>query len=277
MDGVFCRLLLMAIPNRYPRRFVITSLMNMRSICAVSRSVIRCELRVLSSPEHTIRTNALYVSDSPSNVLRTNPKRNSSSHTEGSYKHKACSSRTPPRDIEDFSGVWLSLFPRIMCIFRRSYVHLREGASVSRPHHCQQQLFVSNDSIDGCMGNRNAAPHFCNKSDQADNHCTVSSSSFHVSHTSHDDTLSTWMCGNAHLPMSTRTLNITCLVSHSSPQVSDFGQVQRHLRHCPRTSRPSSVCNTDLYVSKQHPSTRIKTFALRWCLSYTSRWTIHTC
>ena len=62
--------------ERLSRRAVITSLVSMRSICAVSRSVIRCVLRVLRSPEHTITTNALYVSDSASNVLSTNPKRN---------------------------------------------------------------------------------------------------------------------------------------------------------------------------------------------------------
>ena len=56
------------------RRAMITSLVSMRSVCAVSRSVIRCVLHVLRSPEHTITTNALYVSDSASNVLRTNPK-----------------------------------------------------------------------------------------------------------------------------------------------------------------------------------------------------------
>ena len=46
----------------------------MRSVCAVSRSVIRCVLRLLRSPENTITTNAFYVSDSAGNVLSTNPK-----------------------------------------------------------------------------------------------------------------------------------------------------------------------------------------------------------
>ena len=143
-----------------------------------------------------------------------------------SYKHQACSSHTPILETSTFNGVPLSLFSLIVCIFRPSNVHLLDGASISRLHHCWQQWFVSNDSVDGCLGNRNAAPHFCNESDQANNHCAVSSSSFHGTHTSHDDTLSsiaTWMCGNAHLPMSTRTLNITCFVSHSSLQVIDFG------------------------------------------------------
>ena len=111
------------------RRAAITSLASMRSVCAVSRSVIRCVLRVLRSPEHTITTNALYVSDSASNVLSTNPKEKLgleqrsgatdfrskvtvcrhiisnrhafpvltiavySSYTVGSHKHQACSSR----------------------------------------------------------------------------------------------------------------------------------------------------------------------------------------
>ena len=48
----------------------------MRSVCAVSRSVIRCVLRVLRSPEHTITTNVLYVSDCAGNVLKHQPKRN---------------------------------------------------------------------------------------------------------------------------------------------------------------------------------------------------------
>ena len=99
--------------------------------------VIRCVLRVLRSPEHTITTNALYVSDSAGNVSSTNPKEKLgleqrsgatdfrskgyrvstkkfstdhsfpvltiavySSYTVGSHKHQACSSRTPPRDID---------------------------------------------------------------------------------------------------------------------------------------------------------------------------------
>ena len=37
-------------------RAVITSLVGMRSVCAVSRSVIRCVLRVLRSTEHTTTT-----------------------------------------------------------------------------------------------------------------------------------------------------------------------------------------------------------------------------
>ena len=48
----------------------------MRSVCAASRSVIRSVLRVLRSPEHTITTSALYVSDFGGNVLSTNQKRN---------------------------------------------------------------------------------------------------------------------------------------------------------------------------------------------------------
>ena len=56
-------------------RAVITSLVSMRSVGAMSRSVIRCVLRVLSSPD-TITTIALYVSDSAGNVLSTNPERN---------------------------------------------------------------------------------------------------------------------------------------------------------------------------------------------------------
>ena len=60
--------------ERLPGRAVITSLVSMRSACAVSRSVTRCVLRVLRSPEHTITTNALYVSDSAGNVSCTNPK-----------------------------------------------------------------------------------------------------------------------------------------------------------------------------------------------------------
>ena len=110
-------------------RAVITSLVSMRSVNAVSRSVIRCVLRVLRSPEHTITTNALYVSDSAGNVSSnpqeklgleqrsgatdfrrkgypcvdmTFPNRHSfpvltiavySRYTVGSQKHQACSSR----------------------------------------------------------------------------------------------------------------------------------------------------------------------------------------
>ena len=62
--------------KRLSGRAVIISLVSMRSVCAVSLSVIRCVLRVLRSPEHTITTNALYVSDSVGNVLSTNRKRN---------------------------------------------------------------------------------------------------------------------------------------------------------------------------------------------------------
>ena len=89
---------------------------------------------MLRSPERTITTNALYVSDSAGNVLSTNPKRNLalnivqaqqtfvakvtvcrhvlpnrhsfpvltiavySSCTEGSHKHQACSSRTSKKN-----------------------------------------------------------------------------------------------------------------------------------------------------------------------------------
>ena len=60
--------------NGYPGRAVITCLVSMRSVCAVSRPVIRCVLRVLRSPEHTITTNALHVSDTAGNVSSTNPK-----------------------------------------------------------------------------------------------------------------------------------------------------------------------------------------------------------
>ena len=60
--------------ERLSGRAKITSLVSMRSVCAVSRSVIRCVLRVLRSPEHTITTNALHVSDSAGKVLSTNPK-----------------------------------------------------------------------------------------------------------------------------------------------------------------------------------------------------------
>ena len=63
-----------SIQDGYPERAVITSLVSMRSVCAVSRSVIRCVLRVLRSPEHTITTNALYVLDSAGNVFKHQPK-----------------------------------------------------------------------------------------------------------------------------------------------------------------------------------------------------------
>ena len=62
--------------ERLPGRAVITSLVSLRSVCAVSPSVIRCVLSVLRSPEHTITTNMLYVSDSAGNVSSTNRKRN---------------------------------------------------------------------------------------------------------------------------------------------------------------------------------------------------------
>ena len=75
MDVVLCCFLSHgSIQNGYPGRAVITNLVSMRSVCAMSRSVIRCVIRVLLSPEHTITTNALYVSDSAGNVLSTNPK-----------------------------------------------------------------------------------------------------------------------------------------------------------------------------------------------------------
>ena len=67
--------------KRLSGRAAITSLVSMHSVCAVSRSVIRCVLRVLRSPEHTITTNVLCVSDSASNVLSTNPKRNLASNS----------------------------------------------------------------------------------------------------------------------------------------------------------------------------------------------------
>ena len=77
MDVVLCCFLSHgSIQNGYPGRAVITILVSMRSVCAVPRSVIRCVLRVLRSPEHTIVTNALYASDSASNVFSTKPKRN---------------------------------------------------------------------------------------------------------------------------------------------------------------------------------------------------------
>ena len=41
--------------ERLSGRAVITSLVSMRSVCAVSRSVVRSVLRVLRSPEHTIK------------------------------------------------------------------------------------------------------------------------------------------------------------------------------------------------------------------------------
>ena len=40
--------------ERLSGRAVITNLVSLRSVCAVSRSVIRCVLRVLRSSEHTI-------------------------------------------------------------------------------------------------------------------------------------------------------------------------------------------------------------------------------
>ena len=44
---------------------------------------------------------------------------------------------------------------------------------------------------------------------------------------------------------------------------------------CPRTRHLSTVCNTYLYVSQEHPSARIQSFALHRCLTFTSRWNIH--
>ena len=58
--------------ERLSGRAVITSLVSMCSIWAGSRSVRRCVLRVLRSQEHTIKTNALCVSHSSSNVLSSN-------------------------------------------------------------------------------------------------------------------------------------------------------------------------------------------------------------
>ena len=123
--------------ERLSGRAVIASLVSMRSASAVSHPLIRVVPRVLLSPEHTITTNALYVSDSAGNVLSTNLNEKfgleqrsgatdfrsnsyrvstcsfptdirfwsstiavNSSHTVGSQKHEACSSRTPPRDID---------------------------------------------------------------------------------------------------------------------------------------------------------------------------------
>ena len=62
-----------------------------------------------------------------------------------SYKHQACSSRTPPRDI-DINNVSLKTLLVLVHrrIFRPSHVHLLGGASVSRPHHCQPQRVAKN-------------------------------------------------------------------------------------------------------------------------------------
>ena len=83
----------------------------------------------------------------------------------GSHKHQAYSSRTPPRDIDlQWCLVEDSI---IVVIFRPSHVHLLDGASVSRPHHCQPQWVASNQSVGGRLGNHNAAPHCCKESDWA--------------------------------------------------------------------------------------------------------------
>ena len=139
--------------ERLSGRAVITSLVSLRSVCAVSRAVIRCVLRVLRSPEHTITTNALCVSDAASNVLSTNPKRNLSlnsilaqqtfvakitvcrhavskrhsfpvltiavysSYTVGSQEHQVRSSRTVLETLT-FSGVSL----KILLVNQSSFV-----------------------------------------------------------------------------------------------------------------------------------------------------------
>ena len=38
-------------------------------------------------------------------------------------------------------------------------MYLLDGASVSRPHHCQPQWFASSQSVGSRLGNHNAAPH----------------------------------------------------------------------------------------------------------------------
>ena len=70
MHGMLCYLVSF-LTQRLSGRPVITRVVSMNSVYAVSRLVIRCVLRVLRSPEHTITTKALYVSYSASNVLRT--------------------------------------------------------------------------------------------------------------------------------------------------------------------------------------------------------------
>ena len=79
-----------------------------------------------------------------------------------SYKHQACSFRTPPRDI-DFSDVSLKTLLVLVHrrIFRPSHVHLLGGATVCRPHHCQPQWFANSR-----LGNHTAVPR-CRTDDRA--------------------------------------------------------------------------------------------------------------
>ena len=73
-------------------------------------------------------------------IARFNSNHRLASYDVCSLKHQACSSRTPPRDI-DFSDFLLkTLRVLVHCrIFRPSHVHLLGGAYVSRPHHCLRQ------------------------------------------------------------------------------------------------------------------------------------------
>ena len=160
-------------------------------------------LRVLRSPEHTITTNALSVSDSAGNVLSTNPKeklglgqrsgaadfrsksyhvvsnRHSfpvltiavySSYTVGSHKHQACSSRTPPRDIDlQWCLVEDTACPQSSFV---SSVHVMCTCLTERQ---SPDLSIASRnglraiSLCGRLGNHNAAPHCCKEGDWANN------------------------------------------------------------------------------------------------------------
>ena len=104
-----------------------------------------------------------------------------SSHHAGHNKHQACSSRTPPREI-DFSDVSLKtlLVLVLRSIFHPSHVHLLGGfigspnfiiasrngyRQSSRPHRCLPQRLASNQSVGGRLGNHNAASHWFIRTD----------------------------------------------------------------------------------------------------------------
>ena len=148
----------------------------------------------------------------------------------------------------------------IVCIFRPCRVHLLDGGSFSRAHHCKQQWFASNQFVGGRLGNHNAAPHCCKESDPADSLRLLSS---------------------RHLPSL-----LLCTVQYSQDFVTDtFVGSFSYL-----FSLLTAVIGSDIqgimsmnsssfqYTPVRHPIAsiaRIQSFALHRCLTFTSRWNIH--
>ena len=206
MDVVLCCSLSHgSILGGHPRRPVITSLVSMRSVCAVSRSVIRFVLRVLRSPERTHHNQRVVCLRLCRQRVEHQPKRNlalNSVLAQQTFVAKVtvcrrevsqqtfvsgldhCCALIMQRGIRQTSSMFFQhpssrhrhsvvsrwrhcLSSVIVCFFRPSHVHLLHGASISRPHHCQQQWFASKQSVGGRVRNHNAAPHCCKESDRS--------------------------------------------------------------------------------------------------------------